>query len=460
MRIDDDDNVRHAEDRARTDKLNSEFYGRFPFPWAPIAFSDVQDDTFWPRALSYDVGDWSGSLLPPGSRIWVAGCGTNQAVMTALKFPTAQVIGSELSKSSLELARTNAEHLNLANLELRNESIGDVQYSSEFDYVVCTGVIHHNADPGYVLDRLARALKLDGLLELMVYNRYHRIQTTAVQKALQGLAGEDLALDHKTNVGLAKAVISGYWLPSSGPVREVVGATLAVPGPRKPGASVVNEFDRGELTKNSVTALLEVCKGVEEVAIADALFQPVEHSYTVESLARLCSRSGLEILGPCLNQFDSAEERLSWNIRFVDEELQKRYESLPDLARWQITNLLAQEESPRLWFYVRPAQSSRARQSEMEIVNEFRGLSLTANKAERVLFRRSADGGYQRDDHHLPFPGTPRDPLAASVVKNLGAGRVLDDVLRELGVEPTFHTVHQLRQMLCSATCPYVRPSD
>src|SRR6185503_12679728 len=128
-------------------------------------------------------------VVPRSPKIWIAGCGTNQAVITALRFPAATIVASDLSVTSLQTSAGTAKQLGIANVEFRNESINKASYREEFDYVICTGVIHHNAEPKTSLDRLVEALKPAGVLELMVYNRYHRITTTAFQKAIRILGG-------------------------------------------------------------------------------------------------------------------------------------------------------------------------------------------------------------------------------------------------------------------------------
>jgi len=96
---------------------------------------------FWPKMLGQDIGNWDRPVVPKNGAVWVAGCGTNQALITALKFPEANVLGSDLSEESLAVCRKNADSLGVGNLELRRESISDVKYVGEFDYVLCTGVM-------------------------------------------------------------------------------------------------------------------------------------------------------------------------------------------------------------------------------------------------------------------------------------------------------------------------------
>ena len=183
-------------------------------------------------------------------RVWVAGCGTNQAVITALRFPRATVVGSDLSAHSLDITAQNAKRLGITNLQLRQESINESSYADEFDYIICTGVIHHNADPGFTLGKLAGALKRDGVLELMVYNRYHSMATVPFQKSVQILAGGTGQPDLDTQVQLARALVAEFKL---------------------------DNLSAGALSVSSVSE-------ISDSQFADLLVQPVWRSYTVESL--------------------------------------------------------------------------------------------------------------------------------------------------------------------------------
>src|SRR5581483_3307119 len=179
----DEENLGFAQSSESVDAINAKFYGRFQFPWPPLTFSKPTEPDFEAIMLNQSIGSWDHSVVPTEAKIWVAGCGTNQAIFTALRFPKAQILGTDLSVTSLETAARNARNLGIANLELKEESINQSNYVAAFDYIICTGVIHHNADPAEPLRKLAGALRQGGVLELMVYNRYHRIITTAFQKA-------------------------------------------------------------------------------------------------------------------------------------------------------------------------------------------------------------------------------------------------------------------------------------
>src|SRR2546426_2580694 len=120
----DDENLLFADDLGKVDALNAKFYGDFPYPWPPMVFESVADASLFRQMLAQDVGDWSNEFLPgKGMRIWVAGCGTNQAVFTALKFPSATVVGSDLSAPSLELAERSAKNLGLHRIAMLNRRL-------------------------------------------------------------------------------------------------------------------------------------------------------------------------------------------------------------------------------------------------------------------------------------------------------------------------------------------------
>jgi SAM-dependent methyltransferase len=216
------------------------------------------------------------------------------------------VIGTDVSIKSLEVCRRNADQLGIKNLKLEEQSLNLITYEEELDYIVCTGVIHHNADPQYTLSKLAGALKPNGVRELMVYNYYHRLFTTAAQKAIRALSKSplDLGLQHK----MMKKLIQNFPMPC------VMADFLA-------------EFENQK-----------------DAEMADSLLQPVEYSYTVETLGNLLESCGLEYMTYCVNDFGISENYISWNIDFQDEEMRAIYSSLLDAQRWQI--MLSRASAP------------------------------------------------------------------------------------------------------------------
>jgi 2-polyprenyl-3-methyl-5-hydroxy-6-metoxy-1,4-benzoquinol methylase len=414
-----DDNSVVGQSQDTVDQANARFYGRFPFPWRPAKFDRLEDPHFQTIMLNQNLGDWSHKRLSGRLKIWVAGCGTNQALITALNFPEAQVIGSDLSKESLELGRSTALELGVKNLELRCESINHVPYAEEFDYVICTGVIHHNANPEVTLEKLREALKPSGILELMVYNRYERLPTTAFQKAIRLLGGKSDAVDYEGDLMRAKRI-----------------------------ASEVRLTNFGNVTESNVDEL-------PDCLLADLLIQPVENSYTVESLEDLAARCNLALLYPCYDMFD--KDAVLWSMSFTDSELQSTYDALPDVQRWQVTNHLLFERSPQLWFMFQRSDSPHRRKTENEICDEFlRTRFKLASTVQRSFIRRQ-DERYKPSERLLTYPLAPPSRQLQQLVELVDGQRTMAEIFSEVGTKPSFQNVNYARLHLSTSGFPYLR---
>lgn len=416
----DDKNLVLAESAEVVDSLNARFYAQFPYPWRAIMFNRLQDPYFDTLMLNQDVGAWKHDVVPKNPRIWVAGCGTNQAVFTALRFPQATVIGSDVSSGSLEICTETYKSLGISNLELRRESINQITYENEFDYIISTGVIHHNADPQATLRKIAAALKPAGVLELMVYNRFHWTIPAAFQKAIRILGGDSASPDFTKELGIAKKIIHEL--------------------PQETSIGVVSKY------RDSSDAML-----------ADELLQPVLHHYTVESLAEMADASGLEILLPCVNQFDKAEGKLSWDVVFQDSTLKERYDSLTDLQRWQVTNLLLREKSPQLWFYLQRQDSGRPRKSEREVNDEFLETKFLPVETMQSGYLQTKEGGYRLLPKTLRYPVIAPDESVREIFAACDGRQTMRQVFQKLNIETTFERVNKARIQLTTPLFPYLK---
>ena len=257
----------------------------------------------------------------------------------------------------------------------------------------------------------------------MVYNRFHRTITTAFQNAIRILTRG--STDFRAQFPIAKGVISA-------------------------------------LGDDGLMALsLKESTGWPDAAFADMWLQPVEHSYTVESLNGLLTRCDLVFIGPCVNQFDKVRYSYVWNINFQkDVEIARTYESLEDKDRWQITNLLLSEKSPMLWIYAQRSDSPRLRKSEHQLADEFLARKWARIRSECRSFVRDSTGAYQQQQSTRPFPPVAalRDE-AKLVYEALDAQRPMKDTWRKVGISPSFHLATKLRLELTTPAFPYLRAS-
>jgi SAM-dependent methyltransferase len=370
--------------------------------------------------VAQEAGFFDIQPIPPDGRIWVAGCGTNQAVLTALRFPGAQVLGTDISTRSLEVSAQIALEIGLTNLRLEEASLNTLQHRAAFDHVICTGVIHHNANPEIPLATLAQALKPGGVMEMMVYNIYHRTQTTAYQKAIRLLSGA-------TGQG------------------GLIETELAMT------AELVADFD----LPGSMAAFLARQRDLPEPAVADSLLQPVEFSYTVQTLADMVGRAGLTLWQPCVNQFDRLSGSFNWDLPLPPGKALHAFNALPDLQRWQAANLLMLERAPMLWFYLGhgPARSSRAMVNQSFLDTTF--TRLQSPLRNHVL---GPDGQYSLSPRvaQLPAPALPADPAARAVFEKIDGERQMHTILAEAGLPQDQATLTRLRVLLTTPAFPYL----
>jgi len=405
----------------QVDLINSAFYSRFPYPWRPQTFYFCTDKELHTQLVNQNLGDWQHRTIPDRPRIWVAGCGTNQAVYTALAFPNAEIIGSDLSPKSLELCTRTAQELKLRNLTLRQESINGVEYSECFDLVICTGVIHHNAEPERALKQLARAVKPSGVLELMVYNRFHRLLCSAFQKAVRIMATD-----------------------KAGVLRSEEELKIA--------RTIMRKFS----VKNLIHNLLQRYRNSSEAEFADALIQPVEHSYTVDTFNDLGESCGLEIMAPMVNEHDKSTGQYLWHIDFGDAELQSLYDNLSDLQRWQLTNLLLLEQSPMLWFYFQRKDSGRPIMPQAQINESFLDTTFTKVKSSRQNFMLQPSGSYTLSPKTVPFQATPPSAGLSRIYDNIDGTKTMRQIFQSTGTPQTFGNVFCCRTQLATSAFPFI----
>src|SRR6185503_8699952 len=110
-------NLSLLQSKEEVDQINKRFYGRYNYPWPPLFFQGYPKGVAR-SLLNQDLGYWSHERLTGPLKIWVAGCGTNQAVFTALRFPEAEVLGTDISAQSIGVGRKNAKSMGLSNLRL------------------------------------------------------------------------------------------------------------------------------------------------------------------------------------------------------------------------------------------------------------------------------------------------------------------------------------------------------
>ena len=238
-----------------TDEVRA-FYESHPYP-APIGNLDRHRDLYRNpdrrRALFFLL--WPTEKQRTNREILVAGCGTSQAAVHALREPETRVTAIDISETSLRHTRDLQQKYGLRNLELHRLAIERAEeLGREFDQIVCTGVLHHLPDPDAGLRMLRRVLAPKGAMHLMVYAAYGRAGIYMMQEYCRLLG-----------VGASAAALRD------------LGATIgALPG------------------DHPIAGVARRAKDFRDPdALADALLHPQDRAYTVPQLHAWLERCGL-----------------------------------------------------------------------------------------------------------------------------------------------------------------------
>jgi SAM-dependent methyltransferase len=226
----------------------------------PEPFSDIEEQV---RRGYHQVGDpslYGPVLWPRGKpqrplRIFVAGCGTVQAACIAYTNRDDEVVGLDLSEASLAHERFLQERHGLSNLSLFKGDLLEVgSIGGTFDVVICTGVLHHMADPAAGLAALREVLAADGVMVLMLYGSTVRTGVYMLQDAFRRM---DI---RQTPAGVAQ-------------VRQII-----------------RELPKRHYANDYIAAADEL---KHDAAIVDTFLHPQDRAYTVPELLELVEGAGL-----------------------------------------------------------------------------------------------------------------------------------------------------------------------
>lgn len=125
-----------------------------------------------------------------GFQALVAGGGTGDATIFLawqLRRTRATVIHLDLSQASIDVARKRARVRNLHNIRWIRGSLLDLPAMDlpKFDYINCSGVLHHLEDPPAGLAALRSVLKDDGAMGLMLYGQVGRTAVYLTQELMR-----------------------------------------------------------------------------------------------------------------------------------------------------------------------------------------------------------------------------------------------------------------------------------
>ena len=245
-----------GDNRAPAEAVRA-FYESHPYP-APLRDLDRHRELYCnpDRRRAWSLLLWPTEEPRAKREILVAGCGTSQAAVHALREPDANVTAIDISEVSLRHTRDLQRKYSLQNLDPHRLAIEEVgNLGRMFDQIVCTGVLHHLPDPDNGLASLRSVLAPNGAMQVMVYAAYGRAGIYMMQEYCRLLG-----------IGATEAELRD--------LGAVVGA-LSADHPIAGVAKRTKDFTYPD-------------------ALADALLHPQDRAYTVPQLYAWLARCGLK----------------------------------------------------------------------------------------------------------------------------------------------------------------------
>ena len=197
-------------------------------------------------------------------RVLVPGGGTGDCttyLAEQLRDTPAEIVYLDMTKASMEMAKARAEVRGLTNITWIHDSILNLPEMDIglFDYITCTGVLHHLSDPQAGLDALKSVLHPEGSIFLMLYGQYGRTGIYQMQELLRRIHVNEEDLQKKVNntKSILKTLPTGNWF----------------------------NFNANDWASELQT----------DIGIYDLLLHPQDRAYTVPELYDYVEKSGLKL---------------------------------------------------------------------------------------------------------------------------------------------------------------------
>jgi 2-polyprenyl-3-methyl-5-hydroxy-6-metoxy-1,4-benzoquinol methylase len=165
----------HKDLKDSVSKKISTFYNDMPFPdyennESLDRFREKGNKNIFIKKLKDFIGF--------DKKILEVGCGTGQVSNYLALDNNSEVYGIDLAVNSLKLATEFAKKNNVNNTFFCNADLfDDVFKKKSFDFIYCSGVLHHTSAPKEGFKQLVSLLKDDGCIVIGLYNFYGRFWT-------------------------------------------------------------------------------------------------------------------------------------------------------------------------------------------------------------------------------------------------------------------------------------------
>lgn len=327
-------------------------------------------------------------------RALVAGGGTGDAcIMLAQQLAErrcpAEVVYLDLSAASRAICEARAKARGLRNVQFLTGSLLDLPTMNigQFDYIDCTGVLHHLADPAAGMKALAAVLQPEGGLGVMLYGQYGRTGVYPLQEMLRTLAPPSMATEDR--IAMAKRLIR--FLPTT------------------------NLFRRNPYLNDHVTG--------GDAGLFDLLLHSCDRAFTVPEIGTLAAGAGLRVVAFL------EPVRYEPATYMSDPVIARQTSSLPLIERAAFAECLAGNLRAHIFYATRAGFDTVARPEDTQaipVLREMDAQKLAAGLQPGTPLIANLDG----------FPWRAQlPPLAARIIGQIDGRRSVAEIYTSLGVQ-------------------------
>lgn len=352
-----------------------------------------------------------------GFRVLIAGGGTGDSstyMAEQLRDKKgAEVVYLDFSKKSMEIAKKRAQYRGLKNITFINDSIFNIPTLDlgKFDYINCSGVLHHLSSPQEGLKILQESLKPEGGCGIMVYAKYGRTAVYHIQELMRQVnKGEK---SRQKEVENAKKILES--LPST------------------------NWYMRSQ-------DLISDVKNYGDIGIYDLFLHKQDRCYSIPELYDFVETAGLNFI-----EFSETLPRLSLKLDnyIKDPEMLKTMKMRPLREQQEIAEIMAGNVIKHTFF------ASNIKNAKAEItlnsVPRFFGIKDFISQFAEYLDTNMVEIGKRINVtiNSVWVPngmnvGIPISKYTRLIVKNLESeentkslGEIFDKIKKDLGKKPT-----------------------
>jgi SAM-dependent methyltransferase len=327
-------------------------------------------------------------------RALVAGGGTGDAcIMMAQQMVDrrcpGEVVYLDLSTASRQICESRAKARGLRNIQFLTGSLLDLPSMpiGEFDYIDCTGVLHHLPNPAAGMRALASVLQADGGMGVMLYGEYGRSGVYPLQELLRTLAPPSMALEDR--LAMAKRLIR--FLPTT------------------------NLFRRNPYLNDHVTG--------GDAGLYDLLLHSCDRAFTVPDIGTMAADSGLRVVAFL------EPVRYEPATYMSDPIIARQASSLPLLERAAFAERLAGNLRTHIFYATRAGFDTVARPedtSAIPVLREMDAQKLAAGLQPGAPLIANLDG----------FPWRAQLPaLAPRIISQIDGRKTVAEIYTSLGAQ-------------------------